>query len=117
MVNAKAKQKLSNKERAELGMPLLGKPPVQVAEGKQILSNGLYEDQWEWLKAYGNNAVPKMEGAVVQRMAIQWFIDATEASRVGVVATPEQDRDFEKLSQAKVRKNKKSVENKITRRK
>lgn len=104
-----ARKKLSNAERAKLNLPLLGKPPVQVAEGMEILSNGLYKHQWEWLKNYGLNSAQPAEGAVVQRMAVQWFIDITEASRAGTIATPEQDRDFEKLSLSKNKKQKKSV--------
>lgn len=76
-----------------------GRPVVPVAKGFEVLSNGLFKHQWEWLKSYGQQTGMR-DGAVVQREAVQWFIDGVEASRAEVISTPEQDEDFDKLIQA-----------------
>jgi hypothetical protein len=80
--------------------PRRGRPDKE-DRGSIILSNGLSARQWEWLQREANNKVPAVDAAYLQRLAVQTFIDAVEASRTGPVATPEQDQQFEKLVKSK----------------
>lgn len=111
MTKAKA-GRMTNEERRAAGLPVLGRPTTNTPPEYQMMSNGLYVHQWEWLKAYGRNSVPPKNAAEIQRMAVQWFMDATEASRSSPVFTPEQDQDFEKLSQLSKKKSNKRKSNK-----
>jgi hypothetical protein len=100
---------MTNEDRVKAGLRPLGRPPVNTPPEFQMMSNGLYVHQWDWLKEYGRSSVPPRDGAEIQRMAVQWFIDATEASRNSFVPTPEQDQDFEKLLSLKSKKTSKST--------
>jgi hypothetical protein len=108
MGKAKVVARLTNEERKKLGLPVLGRPAITVPEGFEILSNGLFIHQWEWLKNYAR-LTGNRDGAQAQREAVQWFIDGVEASRAEVAATPEQDQEFEKLIQKKSVKKRKQV--------
>jgi len=74
---------------------LRGRPVIIRKEGENILSNGWFERQWQWIQREA--ALIPMDAAVYQRIVMDWWIDSIEASRTGAVVTPEQDQAFEKL--------------------
>jgi hypothetical protein len=84
----------------------LGRPPKE-DRGEIIRNNGFSENQWAWLQTEA--ALKGMDTmAYVRTYPIQWWIDSVEAARSGPVATPEEDKNFDKLTSDNKRKKSKS---------
>ncbi len=84
----------------------LGRPKKVRREGETILSNGWYERQWQRIQREA--ALVPVDAAVYQRIVMDWWFDHIDASRSGTVATPEQDKSFEKLISVASNNHKKS---------
>jgi len=89
----------------------VGRPNVIAAE--KIISNGFAQHQWDWLQKEAK--AKGIDAAQYQRMILDWWIDSVEAARSASVATPLDDRKFEKL--IKPKKPKASTSNKNTKNK
>lgn len=97
------------------GKNKVGRPRVPAND--KVLSNGFYQWQWRWIKREARQK--NIDGAQLQRMMADWYIESVEASRNGSPATPEDDAKFERLiKRTKTKKQvPKSKPNKMKRRK
>ena len=76
-----------------------GAPKKVRKEGEEILSNGFYARQWEWIKKEA--VLVHQDGAQYLRWVVDLHIDSITASRTGPVATQEEDKTFEQLTSSK----------------
>lgn len=88
----------------------LGRRPKD-DRGEIVRNNGFTERQWEWFQKEA--ATKSMDTMTYIRMyPAQWWIDSVEASRIGSVATPEEDEEFNKLISNKKKVSKRNHKSK-----
>lgn len=86
--------------------PVRGRP-VKTDREEIVLSNGLFKRQWLWIQKEAD--AKGVDAAWYQRFMVDMVIDSVEASRAGSVATPEEDKQYERLVKQTNHKKKKQT--------